>query len=806
MGVLKKSIRTNLILVMALLAIFPTIFISSYHYLYNKEQTIRSVKAIVTAFNIDASDELSRLFRDAFFQFDKTNSEILSRGRVLNKSLLKYYLNENLLLEGIGVLGTNGNLRVAIENGVLPSLNITEINFREKKTGNSSLFIQHNNYSLVVQAMGANSFFYGVIDRTRLGRVVDSMYSRLGDLNYKNVQVIIYSDELRKAVYSINRQLLNDEQLYSIAYNKRVQLIDGKKYLTVRSPFSVSETEENPLLNQLSVITLIPVEDLLYSGSHLLRMTILIALISLMLVGFAALKVSDDIASPIIRLRNRLKKVAEGDFQYGGLRSDESILEIKELFEATDQVENAVKKLTKETKKIAFQAGGGQLSARGKESDHQGEFREVICGINHMLDTFIIPIEEIQSMLSQVSRGNLDHQLNDSFQGDFKEMQLIAFNVISSITTLIDESNHLIDAAKKGNLDVRGIVEDKQGNYAMIIQKINETLESITSPIRLIKRIHSEIAKGNLKIHMKGTFQGDYRDIQQTLNQMITNLKSVVEGIMTASSKLVFSSDNLSVSVSRTVEVSEVQETRVRDAVNEVQSLKKSINRISDHTETIKDDAIEVVIKAKESGSVISKMIDSMDVVEKSIKSANGHIISLVEANHKVNTLMEQIGTIVSQTNLLALNAAIEAARAGDNGLGFAVVADEIRKLAETSHQLSMQVNSHTGGITILSGQSIDAMKTNEVAMELGMDQSKRAKKELRNIIIAIDKVVANVGEISDEVGDQVASTELLSSHMETVSVSAKDIGLSNGRISAVVDELRLLSTSLQKVTDKFKI
>jgi len=56
--------------------------------------------------------------------------------------------------------------------------------------------------------------------------------------------------------------------------------------------------------------------------------------------------------------------------------------------------------------------------------------------------------------------------------------------------------------------------------------------------------------------------------------------------------------------------------------------------------------------------------------------------------------VVDVIHDIASQTNLLALNAAIEAAHAGHHGRGFAVVADEVRKLAARSAEASTEIRN----------------------------------------------------------------------------------------------------------------
>jgi methyl-accepting chemotaxis protein len=190
---------------------------------------------------------------------------------------------------------------------------------------------------------------------------------------------------------------------------------------------------------------------------------------------------------------------AAGGRSGGGSQTELMSLEIARLVEASRQ---------------------GRLGERGRLDQFQGVQRDMLRGINDMLDAILLPIGEGNRILAQISSGKIDELIAQTYQGDHEKMKQAVNNVAVVMQVLQKELARLIEASKEGQLSERGKPENFQGAYAEIVRGVNTMLDAILLPIGEGNRILAQISSGKIDESIAQTYKGDHEKMKQAVNNV----------------------------------------------------------------------------------------------------------------------------------------------------------------------------------------------------------------------------------------------------------------------------------------------
>jgi methyl-accepting chemotaxis protein len=169
----------------------------------------------------------------------------------------------------------------------------------------------------------------------------------------------------------------------------------------------------------------------------------------------------------------------------------------------------------------------GRLNERGKATLFNGVHRELIQGVNEMLDAILLPIGEGNRILAQISSGKIDEVITQTYKGDHEKMKLAVNNVAVVVNGLQKELLRLVEASKEGQLSDRGKPEQFQGAYAEIVRGVNTMLDAILLPIGEGNRILAQVSNGKIDELIAQTYKGDHEKMKQAINNVALVLQSL---------------------------------------------------------------------------------------------------------------------------------------------------------------------------------------------------------------------------------------------------------------------------------------
>ncbi|MGD0986279.1 MAG: methyl-accepting chemotaxis protein [Candidatus Sulfotelmatobacter sp.] len=176
----------------------------------------------------------------------------------------------------------------------------------------------------------------------------------------------------------------------------------------------------------------------------------------------------------------------------------------------------------------------GRLSERAQADRFEGVHREIMQGINAMLDAILLPIGEGNRILAQISGGKIDELIAQTYKGDHEKMKQAVNNVAIVLQHLQKMMVTLTEASKEGQLSERGKANEFQGAYAEIVHGMNQMLDAILLPIGEGNRILAQISAGKIDELIAQTYRGDHEKMKLAVN----NVGIVLQGLQKEMARL----------------------------------------------------------------------------------------------------------------------------------------------------------------------------------------------------------------------------------------------------------------------------
>ena len=369
-------------------------------------------------------------------------------------------------------------------------------------------------------------------------------------------------------------------------------------------------------------------------------------------------------------------------------------------------------------------------------------------------------------------KNAIDTKMTPAAESYIKSVQ----NVVDFQKNMFEESKNHVDEiyeAGRNLLIVLGLIALALGIVlAWILTR------SITRPLGYAVSVARVVASGDLTGRITvdskdetGQLLQALKDMNDSLTSSITQVRSGVDTIATASSQI--ASGNLDLS-SRTEE----QASSLEETASSMEELTSTVKQNADNARQANQLAVTASGVAEKGGAVVSKVVDTMDGINTSAR--------------KIVDIIGVIDGIAFQTNILALNAAVEAARAGEQGRGFAVVASEVRSLAQRSAAAAKEIKT-------LIDDSVDKVDTgSKLVAEAGstmvevVDSVKRVTDIMSEIMAASQEQSAGIEQVNQAISQMDQVTQQNAALVEEAAAAAESLNEQAANLAQAVSIFKL--------------
>jgi methyl-accepting chemotaxis protein len=331
--------------------------------------------------------------------------------------------------------------------------------------------------------------------------------------------------------------------------------------------------------------------------------------------------------------------------------------------DSMDATKASLASINSEIKRLAAAAIAGDFSARGDADGYQYDFREMVAGINQLMQTTDENLGKTSVLLRAIADGDLTARMDGEFQGVFASIRDDANTTAGQLTDIvgrIKSASLSINASAgeiaAGNNDLSQRTEQQAAN----LEETAASMEELTSTVRgnaESARQANQLAIGAASIASQGgemvqQVVTTMHDIEQS-SRRIADIISVIDGIAFQTNILAL---NAAVEAARAGEqgrgfavvASEVRTLAQRSAgaAKEIKGLiESSVERVANGSMLVNETGktmSEIVASVQRVTDIMAEISAASQEQSAGIEQVNQTITSMDEATQQNAALVEE--------------------------------------------------------------------------------------------------------------------------------------------------------------------
>ncbi len=422
------------------------------------------------------------------------------------------------------------------------------------------------------------------------------------------------------------------------------------------------------------------------------------------------------------------------------------------------------------------------------DGQYQGVFATVATASNDVRDRLV----HLQSIAANIAQGDLKdlQDLRSLGNGTGKRSEndqlLPAFiRMIEAIQRMVADANLLSKAAVDGKLATRADATKHQGEFQKVVQGVNDTLDAVIGPLNVAAEYVDRISKGDVPAKITDSYNGDFNEIKNNLNQCIDAVSALVADANTLAKAAV--EGKLATRADATKHQGDFR--KIVEGVNAtLDSVIAPINDTQSLLGLVARGDLTVQMNGHYKGD-FALLKQSLETMLAGLKSMAG------QTQQSAVNMTSASAQILASSTQMASTTREQASAVNE-------ITSTVQEIKASAEQVAQRAQGVAEGATRASEVAQRGQQAANASLS-GMDDIRAKVEAIAENILALSEQTQQIGDIIDTVTDIAGQSNILALN---AAIEAAQAGEAGKGFRVVADEVRSLAEQSRQAAAQIKV
>lgn len=203
-----------------------------------------------------------------------------------------------------------------------------------------------------------------------------------------------------------------------------------------------------------------------------------------------------------------------------------------------EAVRGNLKAIAGEISTLIEAAKEGVLSKRGNGNNFAGDWKKLVMGVNDILDSVIMPINEAADVLKEMAKGNLDVSVAGNYKGDHAMIKNTLNATLESINEILGQVSLAVEQVTSGANQVSSssqTLSQASSESASSLEEITSSMEEFTSQTKQnaenAAQANQLASAARVSAQKGNTQMTEMLDAMKAINDSAKNVSKIMKAI-----------------------------------------------------------------------------------------------------------------------------------------------------------------------------------------------------------------------------------------------------------------------------------